>query len=87
MPTPDQDWLASLSREIDGTLVEELLEFRSHARRWLNAVRLPIDQLILTLAQDIFTDAADLQHKSGSGATYAPWITRMAVQNCPLNYR
>jgi DNA helicase-2/ATP-dependent DNA helicase PcrA len=59
-PTPDQDWLASLSPEIDETLLEELLEFRSHAQRWLNAVRLPIDQLILTLAQDIFTDAADL---------------------------
>ena len=29
-------------------------------RRWLEAVTLPIDQLVLTLAQDIFTEAADL---------------------------
>jgi DNA helicase-2/ATP-dependent DNA helicase PcrA len=29
-------------------------------RRWLEAVTLPIDQLILTLAQDIFTTAPDL---------------------------
>ena len=60
VPKPDQDWLANLSREIDAKHLEELLEFREHARRWLNAVRLPIDQLILTLAQDIFTEAADL---------------------------
>jgi DNA helicase-2/ATP-dependent DNA helicase PcrA len=29
-------------------------------RRWLEAVTLPIDQLVLTLAQDIFTEAPDL---------------------------
>src|SRR5215211_4326667 len=38
----------------------ELDDFRVHVRRWLEAVTLPIDQLILTLAQDIFTEAADL---------------------------
>jgi DNA helicase-2/ATP-dependent DNA helicase PcrA len=38
----------------------ELNAFRVHVRRWLEAVTLPIDQLILTLAQDIFTEAADL---------------------------
>jgi DNA helicase-2/ATP-dependent DNA helicase PcrA len=38
----------------------ELDAFRVHVRRWLASVTLPIDQLVLTLAQDIFTEAADL---------------------------
>jgi DNA helicase-2/ATP-dependent DNA helicase PcrA len=38
----------------------ELNDFRVYVRRWLEAVTLPIDQLVLTLAQDIFTEAADL---------------------------
>ena len=38
----------------------ELNDFRVHVRRWLEAVTLPVDQLVLTLAQDIFTEAADL---------------------------
>ena len=41
-------------------VTEELNNFRVHMRRWLEAVMLPIDQLVLTLAQDIFTEAADL---------------------------
>jgi len=41
-------------------VTEELNNFRVHVRRWLEAVILPIDQLVLTLAQDIFTEAADL---------------------------
>ena len=41
-------------------VAEELNNFRVHVRRWLEAVTLPIDQLVLTLAQDIFTEAADL---------------------------
>ena len=38
----------------------ELNAFRVYVRRWLQSVTLPIDQLVLTLAQDIFTEAADL---------------------------
>ena len=41
-------------------VTEELHNFRVHVRRWLAAVTLPIDQLVLTLAQDVFTEAADL---------------------------
>jgi DNA helicase-2/ATP-dependent DNA helicase PcrA len=41
-------------------VTEELNNFRVHVRRWLEAVTLPIDQLVLTLAQDVFTEAADL---------------------------
>ncbi|HLO32537.1 MAG TPA: ATP-dependent helicase [Anaerolineales bacterium] len=41
-------------------VITELNDFRVHLRRWLEAVMLPIDQLVLTLAQDVFTEAADL---------------------------
>jgi DNA helicase-2/ATP-dependent DNA helicase PcrA len=38
----------------------ELSDFRGTMRRWHAAVVLPIDQLVLTLAQDIFTSVPDL---------------------------
>jgi DNA helicase-2/ATP-dependent DNA helicase PcrA len=41
-------------------VIEELSAFRVVVRRWLEAVTLPIDQLILTLAQDVFSEASDL---------------------------
>lgn len=57
-PDPEHDWLADLdsSEEVH----QELEAFRERVRRWLEAVTLPIDQLVLTLAQDIFTSIADL---------------------------
>jgi DNA helicase-2/ATP-dependent DNA helicase PcrA len=51
------DTQASGERE---EVITELNDFRVHVRRWLEAVTLPIDQLVLTLGQDIFTEAADL---------------------------
>ncbi|HET9588839.1 MAG TPA: ATP-dependent helicase [Anaerolineales bacterium] len=45
---------------VDEEILAELTDFRVHVRRWLEAVTLPIDQLVLTLAQDIFTEPADL---------------------------
>jgi len=59
-PSPENDWLASVRASQEEEVISELSKFRSHARRWLDAVSLPIDQLVLTLAQDIFTEAADL---------------------------
>ncbi|MGC8856196.1 MAG: ATP-dependent helicase [Anaerolineae bacterium] len=41
-------------------ILQELNQFRQYLRRWLEAVTLPIDQLILTLAQDIFTRPSEL---------------------------
>ncbi|RJP53400.1 MAG: ATP-dependent helicase [Anaerolineaceae bacterium] len=41
-------------------VIEELSAFRVNVQRWLNAVTLPIDQLVLTLAQDVFSEASDL---------------------------
>ena len=57
-PNPEHDWLASLDES--GEVIEELSTFRERVRRWLEAVTLPIDQLLLTLAQDVFTSVADL---------------------------
>jgi DNA helicase-2/ATP-dependent DNA helicase PcrA len=46
--------------DADEAVITELIDFRVHVRRWLESVTLPIDQLVLTLAQDVFTEAADL---------------------------
>ncbi|HSJ89070.1 MAG TPA: ATP-dependent helicase [Anaerolineales bacterium] len=53
-------WLTTVSESESELVVNELLEFRVNVRRWLAAVMLPIDQLVLTLAQDVFTSAPDL---------------------------
>jgi DNA helicase-2/ATP-dependent DNA helicase PcrA len=57
-PRPDADWLAA--RRIDDELRVHLIRFREAVRRWLAASILPIDQLVLTLAQELFTEPADL---------------------------
>jgi DNA helicase-2/ATP-dependent DNA helicase PcrA len=57
-PRPDADWLAEA--EVEAGIHETLLSFRDAARRWLDAAILPIDQLILTLAQELFQEPADL---------------------------
>ena len=55
------DWLDAI--EIAEPVVglrEHLTPFRDHVRRWQRATVLPVDQLILTLAQDLFKEPADL---------------------------
>ena len=59
-PRQDYDWLADASESEAEQLIQELSTFRVNVRRWLDAVMLPIDQLVLTLAQDVFTEAPDL---------------------------
>jgi DNA helicase-2/ATP-dependent DNA helicase PcrA len=53
-------WLAAVGQAEPEQVVQELVTFRVAVRRWLSAVMLPIDQLVLTLAQDVFTSAPDL---------------------------
>jgi DNA helicase-2/ATP-dependent DNA helicase PcrA len=48
---------ASAPTAADRTLLEA---FRELVRRWQRATILPIDQLVLTIAQDLFVDPADL---------------------------
>ncbi len=55
-PAPGEDWLFP----DDGEEMAPLFEFRDAARRWHEAVQLPIDQLILFLAQELFRAPADL---------------------------
>ncbi len=60
-PQPGDDWHANLFLTDGEARIQDLLtEFRTCAQRWHSAVLLPIDQLILTLAQDLFTEPADL---------------------------
>ena len=59
-PRLDRDWLADLDLAAEPDLSALLAEFRDLMRRWQEAVVLPIDQLILTLAQDLFREATDL---------------------------
>lgn len=44
----------------DEAMLEELELFRQRVHFWQAAVLLPIDQLLLTLAQDLFTEPSDL---------------------------
>jgi DNA helicase II / ATP-dependent DNA helicase PcrA len=64
-PKTGVDWLASL--ELPGPpeedapgVKDELEEFRSLIRRWQGTTVLPIDQMILTISQDLFTAPNDL---------------------------
>lgn len=60
-PLPGQDILEKLGvHTTDETVYAELTAFRDCVRRWQAAILLPIDQLLLTLSQDLFTEPADL---------------------------
>ncbi len=59
-PSQADDWLAGLGESEAEHVIQELKDFRVYLQRWLNAVTLPIDQLVLTLAQDVFSEASDL---------------------------
>ena len=60
-PRVDRNWLAGLELADEAPEVgEQLVEFREVVRRWQGATSLPIDQLVLTLAQDLFHEPADL---------------------------
>lgn len=80
-PAAGQDWLATLQPAgMDPETVAELEAFRAHVCRWQEATLLPIDQLVLTLAQDLFTEPAELAlaHKLAivlkrASATHLDW--------------
>ncbi len=60
-PRADRDWLAALGVEGESPAIHaQLVEFRRLVRRWQDATALPIDQLLLTLAHDVFTAPSDL---------------------------
>ncbi len=58
-------WPSSLTSPVEGVdgypwLADDLILFQTRVRRWLEAVNLPIDQLVLIIGQDLFTDAVDV---------------------------
>jgi DNA helicase-2/ATP-dependent DNA helicase PcrA len=60
-PRADRDWLTELELVTEVPEVhEQLVEFRELVQRWQEATLLPIDQLVLALAQDLFDEPADL---------------------------
>ncbi len=60
-PRVERDWLNELNLETEAyNIYEHLVTFRDLVRRWQGATVLPIDQIILTLAQDLFDQPADL---------------------------
>ena len=59
-PSQADDWLAAVGESEAEHVIQELKDFRVYVQRWLNAVTLPIDQLTLTLAQNVFSEASDL---------------------------
>ncbi len=59
-PFPTEGILEKQFATLSPQAQDELREFRQVARRWQALTLLPIDQLILTLAADIFTTPAEL---------------------------
>jgi len=60
-PRLESDWMDTVTLSDEFLKMREHLdEFRRLVRRWQEATLLPIDQLILTLAQDLFEEPADL---------------------------
>jgi DNA helicase-2/ATP-dependent DNA helicase PcrA len=60
-PRAERDWLGEMDlAEWPDDLSETLQSFRQLVRRWQDASLLPVDQLVLSLAQDLFYDPADL---------------------------
>jgi DNA helicase-2/ATP-dependent DNA helicase PcrA len=56
-PRTEMDWL---EEKTETPVIESLSSFRKDVQRWHRAVLLPIDQLILTLSQDLFQVPEDL---------------------------
>ncbi len=60
-PRPGQDWLEEIDLiSLDPYIQEALPIFREYVRRWQGTVLLPVNQMILTLAQDLFTEPVEL---------------------------
>ncbi len=59
-PGPEGDWLDTLGDTLDETARSDLERFRAQTQIWLQASSLPIDQLVLTIAQTLFSEQVDL---------------------------
>ena len=59
-PRPERNWMAELDPVPAPAALEVLETFRVLLQHWQKATLLPIDQLILTIAQDLFDNPVDL---------------------------
>ena len=59
-PRGEKDWLADLTGIEALEVTDELEGFRKIVQRWLGTTLLPIDQMILTISQELFSEPADL---------------------------
>jgi DNA helicase-2/ATP-dependent DNA helicase PcrA len=60
-PMAGRDWLQEIGQTAGlAEWSEELALFREYVQRWQGAVTLPVDQLVLTVAQDLFASPAEL---------------------------
>ncbi len=60
-PTAGKDWLMDIDLEMISPYVyAQLIDFRNLIQRWQNSVLLPVDQIILTISQDLLTQPAEL---------------------------
>ena len=60
-PVNGKDWLDDSGLANRAPEIYQLLsQFRQLVQRWQNSVLLPIDQIVLTLAQDLLTDPGEL---------------------------
>ena len=58
---PGQDWLDTISpQQLPMDQRDELVKYREQIIRWQQASLLPVDQLVLTIAQDLFIQPSDL---------------------------
>jgi DNA helicase II / ATP-dependent DNA helicase PcrA len=60
-PNTGKDWLENTNFAVSAPdTYQQLLQFRQIVRRWQHSVLLPVDQIVLTLAQDLLTDPSEL---------------------------
>ena len=60
-PSISDDWVKSFNKiDLSPIVLQQLDHFQRRIRKWQLATLLPIDQLVLTVSQDIFDNPADL---------------------------
>ena len=60
-PMPGKDWLENTGFSTSSPATyQDLVGFRDLVRRWQSSILLPVDQIVLSLAQDLLTEPAEL---------------------------
>lgn len=60
-PAITDDWLNQIEQEHENRAIRDELEaFRAVVRRWHATIFLPVDQLVLTISQDLFLEPSEL---------------------------